>query len=199
MFSRFPDLIEPSTTIAFMLYTSGTSSTIKEVCKTHKQTILNFNAMHEQSLNSSDVIFFNTTISSITNIHEILCSIFAGVKRVFLREIVGCEKFMDIVDKYKVTIIFFAPVLLNKFKSSKSFRPFTSVKSCLTGAMRITTEFIEEVRRIFPSAKIVCLYACTEGEAISFIRKDTKSWSSGQVTNGYKVKVIFYKFYALIN
>jgi acyl-coenzyme A synthetase/AMP-(fatty) acid ligase len=124
----------------------------------------------------------------VTLYEIILCALY-GVKRIYTELIAGPERFMDIVDQFNATVVFFVPMLINSFKASKNLRTFDKVRTVISGGMTITTEFISETVKIFPSAKIYCAYASTEGDVITLTKNGLKSWSSGQTNDGYQIKV----------
>lgn len=190
----FPNLNNISSTTAFIMTTSGTLSAMKGACKTHKQLILNVFRVYHSSLKCLDVIFFATSLYAITTLCALLVSALYGVKRVYSSKAPTPDNFMDIVDRFNVSIVLFPPMLLNPFKMCKNRRPLKSVRSVITGASIITQEFLDETKQIYPNARIICVYASTEGDIISYIRSDTKSWSSGQTSDGYKIRVRFILF-----
>lgn len=96
---------------------------------------------------------------------------------------------MNLLEKNNVEIIMFFPFLCNLMTKSENFRPIKSVRLAVVSGSVISEDFIEKTKLCFPNAKVFGAYASTEGGLISASNKIQKSWSSGVVANGCKVKV----------
>lgn len=162
---------------------------IKGICKSHKEFIANTIPWYHQFLDASETIFYPTSLYWISGIWSILFSALYGSKRVITTQKLTGEFFMDLVEKFKVTHVFFQPHILAMIVKSKNYRQMEKVRSVRTGGTRITAEFIEDTKILFPNAKIGTVYGCTEAGMVALTRKSHKSWSSGPVMDRCQIKV----------
>jgi acyl-CoA synthetase (AMP-forming)/AMP-acid ligase II len=169
--------------------TSGTTGMPKGACKSHKMLISNIVHVSSQISNDCGGIFFPSSLYAVTTIYAILLSALFGEKRIISTVNMKPELFMEIVEKYNASMVLLVPLLMSSFKQCKHLKPMKNVTTVLTGATIITSDFMKNAKELFPNARIVCAYGSCEGDIITYIKKESKSWSSGEVTNGYQVKV----------
>ncbi|WP_291584138.1 amino acid adenylation domain-containing protein [Clostridium sp. UBA6640] len=114
--------------LAYIIYTSGSTGKPKGVMVEHGNVIAYINAFcREYKINDKDIILNQASYGFDTSIEELYPILLVGGKLIITTrsDIKDISKLVDIIDKYKITIISASPLLIyamNEMELSKSLR-----------------------------------------------------------------------------
>lgn len=129
------------------------------------------------------------------------CTFLEGGTRIFAREMDG-ETFFKMIEKYKITAAFTAPIFTYKLTSVPNPERFdtSSFRCFITGGTPMSTEQYKKLAVVFPQAQILFGYGMSECGIISAFHSTRDVYfiknrigSSGKVLAETTVKVCFYK------
>lgn len=188
--SRFSDLPNISSTIALILCSSGTTSSPKGICKTHKQVITQYIPFVEPNLMSQDVYIISMSSFWVSFSWFLISSVLYNSKIVITTKPVTPDLWMDIVERHQVTVAVCVPRFGQILLNSQNLRIIQSLRAVIVAGSSFSEKFINDLIPIFPNALIQCGYGCTESDCISETRKDgPKGASSGYPFYNIKIKV----------
>ena len=123
-----------------------------------------------------------------------------GGHRVVCGNKVEAERTFKVIEKYKVTYMFIAPILsyqLTNFENYQSYNT-SSLRVIMAAGTPLSTTQFNKLNTIFPAVDIIVCYGQSEVGMVSlfdtkfdkkFIR--TKNKSAGKVVTGITFKVLF--------
>ncbi|XP_070507516.1 probable 4-coumarate--CoA ligase 3 [Chironomus tepperi] len=189
---EFPDLPNISSTIAMISCSSGTTSSPKGICKSHKQIIANSFLIWERNLNESDILFNSS--QSYWASHLVFCIYGAlyNIPLIITSQPVTPELWIDIVDRYKITAVMVAPRICASILNSDKLKKLESVRTVIVGGSVFTTKLIRDFAEIIPNGRIITGYGSTEADTISISSKyeDGLVRSSGYPYYNTDVKIV---------
>lgn len=152
-----------------LTYTSGTTGKPKIASRSHEflkcqGRILDENLNYE----NNDIEISSVPIFTLSNINAGITTVIADANFSNLGKS-NPQKLINQIIKNKVNRIMAAPGLLqNIIQYSKSNNmKLTEVTKIFTGGGAVFVDFINDIKTIFPNAKIVTLYGSTEAEPIA--------------------------------
>lgn len=189
---RYPILNDVSSTTAFIMCTSGTSSKPKAVCQSHKSILSIGIHLWDDTidLTNENVIFDFTASFWTVSISFMLNGALYGLKRVFTRQTYSPKLLVEILNQRNVTFFFATPSMMQKFIKSSDAAPLTTIRTIMFGGTTIQNEIVQKIQNFVPNALINTIYGMTEGRYLSTSFTKRKIGSSGYVSPNTKLKVI---------
>lgn len=177
-----------SCTPAFILCSSGTTSKVKGISRSHKQFIVQVYIHNQVDLEPGTCFFPLGPYWSIS-VFFLIYSTLYGFKRVITSQKFSTEMLINVIDRQKVTNFICTPVRGKQLMKSKLCRPLESVKCVTITAQKFNESRLKEIQKVFPNAKLSTGYGSTEMDFVTRSLGGLKGNSSGQVVYNYSVKV----------
>ena len=165
--------------VAFLMYTSGTTGKPKGVVQVHRFCIWGvLNYIMSYNMEPTDVVLTPTPLFHIAAIIRVFSAVFLGISNVLMRRFEP-GKFLELVEKEKVTITMLIPTMFAMIKQLPDYKKYdlTSLQRFVTGAAPTPVEMLQQMRDIFSNADTINAYGLTEGGAVTvlepqdFVRK----------------------------
>ena len=189
--------LDISDTTAFILCSSGTTSKLKGISRSHKQFIVQV-YIHDQGDLEPGTCFFPLGPYWSVSVFFLIYSTLYGFKRVITSQQISPESLINIIDRQKVTFVICSPTTGQKMMKCKNYRPLGGVKNVRVTAQKIHESAVNEIQEVFPNAKLSTAYGSTELDGITRSLGGLKGNSSGQVVFNYSVKVSKTEFLNLL-
>jgi acyl-coenzyme A synthetase/AMP-(fatty) acid ligase len=113
-----------------------------------------------------------------------------GQIRVFTKHPTSCQLFIDIVEKYKVTLFVTAPYFVPLLLSHEGVKPLESIKDFACVGASISKTLTEKVGKLFPNGQIRELYGSTEAGINTLCYPENKIGAAGKVLKNFELKII---------
>ncbi|XP_076274517.1 luciferin 4-monooxygenase-like [Rhynchophorus ferrugineus] len=195
----FEPIKQTESDLAFILFSSGTTSVQKGVHVTNRYALNGGNIWMEANNLIPGVIMHFTSFFWGTAIMLTSACIVTGTARIVGKDITG-ERYLYLVDKYKMTYSFcsntFTYQLTNLDEEVLKKYDTSSLVSFSVGGAVMQAAQIQRLRDILPHTKVTMTYGSTECNVIcSFDISDDKAYrtklvSSGQPVPGVEIKVV---------
>ncbi|XP_063930878.1 uncharacterized protein LOC135142986 isoform X2 [Zophobas morio] len=181
-----------------MYFSSGTTGLPKAICHSNR-SVLHFAFSFDNSTEHLDAVLSFSSFYWITAMIFLTSIFISGGHRIICGNKVEAERTFNIIEKYKVTYMFVAPILSYQLTNFDNYQSYdtSSLRTIMTaGTALSTTQFIK-LSTIFPGVDIIGCYGQTEVCVISMF--DTKSdkklirvknQSSGKVITGITLKIV---------
>ena len=175
---------------AILTYTSGTTGTPKIASRSHtflkcqEKILINTLNYEEEDIEISSIPIF-----TLSNISAGIATLIAEANFSNLGK-TKPRKIINQIIKYKVNRIMAAPGLLQNIVNYglKNNIQLEDVKKIFTGGGAVFVDLINNIKKVFPKAKIVTLYGSTEAEPISECDVTNISKSDlDKIMNGYGI------------
>lgn len=154
---------------AILTYTSGTTGVPKIAARSHNFLAIQGNIL-KKCLNyeENDIELSSVPIFTLSNIDIGITTCIAQGNFSNLGNS-NAKKLVNQIVKEKINRLMAAPGLLNLITAYclKNSIKIESVTKIFTGGGAIFLDFIDDLRKVFPNAKIVTLYGSTEAEPIA--------------------------------
>lgn len=154
--------------IAYIIYTSGTTGKPKGVMASHRNLVNYILATQDRlGFDQTDVMPSIARYTFSIAIFELFSPLVAGGTLVLLER----EHFLDFARMTQtleqLTMLHTVPSLMQKLlgyitEKGLDLQKFQGVKHVFTGGDTVSPELLEEMKRIFPNAKVAVLYGCSE-------------------------------------
>ncbi|XP_063922941.1 uncharacterized protein LOC135137259 isoform X2 [Zophobas morio] len=195
---QFEPVVVDLEEIAVILFSSGTTGLPKAVCHSNR-SVLNFTFFFCNSSDHLDVILSFSSFYWITGVLFLTSTFIGGGHRVVCGNKVEAERTFKVIEKYKVTYMFIAPILsyqLTNFENYQSYNT-SSLRVIMAAGTPLSTTQFNKLNTIFPAVDIIVCYGQSEVGMVSlfdtkfdkkFIR--TKNKSAGKVVTGITLKIV---------
>ncbi|EEZ98040.2 uncharacterized protein LOC658921 [Tribolium castaneum] len=181
-----------------MFFSSGTTGLPKAICHSHF-SFLNLAYCFCESGLKVDTTLSYTTFYWISGLMMLTSSFLKGGQRIVCTKVPEAKDVFEIIQKYKVTCLFLAPVLtypLTDYANSGNFDT-SSLHSILTGGTPISEQQMTKLYATFKHTCIVFAYGMTEVGMVGMFNPVTdkvlmtkKLTSSGKVAMGVSLKLV---------
>ncbi|XP_060522588.1 uncharacterized protein LOC132699735 [Cylas formicarius] len=185
--------------IALISFSSGTTSTPKGICVSHYAVLYGWTGTVEHNAFKPDVFLHRSSLYWGVYVIATALSIAQGYKVVVGTDI-DAQRFLQIVDKYKVTSFFtsnmFSYEITSLGRDIISKYDLSSLYSFLIGGSPVEPRQILKLRELLPGVKVALIYGSTEANTIStFDFTDEKAYdakvsSSGTLLPDIELKVV---------
>ena len=154
---------------AILTYTSGTTGVPKIAARSHNFLQIQGNIL-EENLNyeDEDIELSSVPIFTLSNINVGITTVIANGNYSNLGNS-NSNKLVNQIKEQKINRLMAAPGLLNlitKYCLKKQIH-LEKVTKIFTGGGAVFLDFIDDLKRVFPNAKIVTIYGSTEAEPIA--------------------------------
>lgn len=158
----YPELINIADSIAFIMCSSGSTGPPKAICKSHSELIHNHTNRYSSSTDLQDVLFNFSSLYWITGVYFLIMGALYGMKRVITTKNFTPQVLSEIVEQYKISILFLPPSMLDASlgdaSAIKSGRHLESVRVFITGGAHVSNSLKKAAQEQFPDAKLVVVY-----------------------------------------
>jgi 4-coumarate--CoA ligase len=182
---------------AVMFFSSGTTGLPKAICHSHYSFLQMLTIGQEYGYNYGSTLHF-TTFYWISGMAILANTFMDGSARVFCDDVDG-ETILKIIQDYKLSAIFMAPVYTYKLTRAENLSKYdtSSLRYLLTGGTPISPEQTKRLNNLFENGEIIFGYGMTEVGRISSFYPETnkklmkiKPSSCGQVAPETSVKIV---------
>ncbi|XP_044258783.1 4-coumarate--CoA ligase 1-like [Tribolium madens] len=174
-----------------MFFSSGTTGLPKAICHSHF-SFLNLSSCFCESALKVDTTLSFTTFYWISGLMMLTCSFLKGGCRIVCSKVPEAKDVFGIIQKYKVTCLFLAPILtypLTNFENSGNFDT-SSLHSILTGGTAISEQQMRKLYTTFKHTCVLFAYGMTEiGMVGMFIPENDKAIMARKLTSCGKVAI----------
>lgn len=180
--------------VALIMLTSGTTNKSKGVMLTTENISTNIKSINDylQLVNDDHVLIVKNTNHISTIVGEMLVSIYAGVTLVFNGNIIQMNNIEKLIEKYKVTVFFAVPYLLQRMLLHGKDEQNNLRIVNFYGA-KISESEIRKLLEKYPKTNFIYSYGQTEASPrVTYIeRNDLERFlgSSGRPINGVSVTI----------
>jgi acyl-coenzyme A synthetase/AMP-(fatty) acid ligase len=146
--------------------------------------------LHFPPLDVPEVIFFPTQLYWVSGVFSMIYSCLYGAKRVITSQNMTAELYVEILEKFDVTIAFGSPAIQYPLIKGSKVGQMSKIRIMYLGGVAINEEVVKKLQILCPNGRIKGSYATTEADLIAVSRKPQRGVSSGNVNSNYKIKVI---------
>ncbi|MEN8908189.1 MAG: class I adenylate-forming enzyme family protein [Clostridiales bacterium] len=191
--------IYSSDSIALILGTSGTNNNPKRVALSNKNLISNVKSIiHSLKIKEDDISLISLPIYlASANTSQFLTHFFLGGQIVIMEGLFFPNKFMEMVEKYKITNFTGIPFMMNVLFDYNYHNNFNidSLRYMCFGGGTLSNEIYLKMNLNYPKVSIIKMYGLTEASArVSHLIINNKNMnklnSVGKTILGVMVKVV---------
>ncbi len=156
--------------LAYMIYTSGSSGTPKGVLVEHRNVVNLVCAMQPLlQLTPADRLLHHSSISFDAAIWELFVPLASGASVVLVPP--GAQgdpaAMLQTIEKHAATVMLFVPAFLRALLEHGEMRAQPSVRVVASGAEALLPVHVQELREHWPQARVLNLYGPTECAVVS--------------------------------
>ncbi|XP_035785546.1 4-coumarate--CoA ligase-like 5 [Anopheles albimanus] len=183
----------PSTELAYILCSSGTTGFAKGVCLSHSACIARTTRLFDAC--PTDRILCFSSLYWVTGFGTLLVGTMSGATRIITRDPWSTGLTLDLIERYRVTILFLPPPHLNQMlvNGMIGIADFSSVRQLLTGGGPLPDEVKRSMERYLthPEAAVLPCFGLTEFCGVSMdTARRYKPDSVGEVSPCVEAKIV---------
>lgn len=179
--------------LAYLMYTSGSTGVPKGARIPHRQ-LINWQSGIESNwpFAPGEVIAQKTTIAFAVSVKEIFAGLLNGIPLAFIPTdtVKDPAQFVAALDKYSASRVNLVPsqMLTILFYMQKVRVALPSLRYCITAGEPLTAEMVTLFRSVFPHARLLNNYGCTELNDMSYYDTTHFDGSQGFVPVGKPIQ-----------
>ncbi len=137
-------------------------------------------------------VFFNfSTFYWISGLIQLVTCALYNQTRVFTKEQASTKLFVEIVEKYNVTVFLTAPYFLAELVSFEELKTFPSIRHFFVGGSAVSKSLCKAGEKILPNGEVQAAYGCTEMAGVCVSTWPENSYgSAGKVFQNVEIKII---------
>jgi acyl-CoA synthetase (AMP-forming)/AMP-acid ligase II len=199
---KFSDIITKSSNTrnpkpsdyAYLIYTSGTTSSPKGVPITHSNTIFTTNNIVKKlNYNKNDVNLLPLSLSHSFGLGCLHTSLHVG-STLILQKNADISKIINSIEKNNVSTLAAIPSTLSKIVSNSNsvLNKLSNLRLIITNSTFFPPETIKNLNKILTNGKVATYYGLTEASRSTFMifDDDDKLESVGKPSEGVSIKLI---------
>jgi 4-coumarate--CoA ligase len=169
---------------------SGTTGSPKGVCKSHRQVITQIYSIWDLSSTKQLVIFNFSTLYWISGVFFLIIGSLYGQKRVITQEVFSPKKFVDIVNRHKVSVFMSAPSAMAQFHQSADAKSLDFLEYLFMGGAIVSKALCEAIQPFLPNGVVKTGYGTTEVDLSAESYYFSRIGSVGSVAPNVQLKII---------
>ena len=184
-----------SNDLAYLIYTSGTTSLPKGVGVTHSNSIFTTkNIINTLGYTNSDVDFLPLSLSHSFGLGCLHTSLFAGSSVVLQKNASDISEILDSIEKNNATTLAAIPATLSKIlllDNKKMEETISKLRLIITNSTSIHPDTVKKYKEILKNGKIATYYGLTEASRSTFMIFDNSKYESvGLPPNDVEIKIV---------
>lgn len=184
-----------SNDLAYLIYTSGTTSLPKGVGITHSNCIFTTkNIINTLDYRNSDVDVLPLSLSHSFGLGCLHTSLFVGSCLCLQKNASDVSEILNSIEKNNATTLAAIPATLSKmllFEKEKMIDITSKLRLIITNSTSIHPDVVKEYKKILKNGKIATYYGLTEASRSTFmIFNNSKFESVGLPPNGVEIKIV---------
>lgn len=154
-------------TVAYLIYTSGSSGEPKGVLAPHRSVCNRLRWLHETYPTAPDEVFsFKTGIGFVDHIAEIFQALCFGAPLLIAREqLHDIDDFIDLLQQHRVTRLTLVPTLLQTLLDSTRLAKLPHLRLLISSGEALPLKLAQACRAALPHTRLLNLYGSTESGA----------------------------------
>lgn len=185
-----------SNELAYLIYTSGTTSEPKGVAISHEMTeFTTKNIVDVLEYSNSDVNVLPLPLNHSFGLGCFHTSLFVGSTLILLKNASDLEAILESLKKYNATTLAVVPATLTKllkFDTNTLEEYFSSVRLVITNSTSIPKHTVQDFTNILKNGNLATYYGLTEASRSTFMifdKRDGKEESVGKPAPGVQIKI----------
>lgn len=161
--------------LAALIYTSGSTGFPKGVMMTHQSMVFtSWSLIEYLRLDVDDRIILLLPLAFDYGLYQLLMAVTIGGSLIVEQSFIFQSSIYKIIEKYKPTVFPGVPTIYAMMiaTSKKSGLAFDCIKKITNTAAALPTEFIPELKKIFPNALIFKMYGLTECKRVAYLEPE---------------------------
>ncbi len=170
--------------LAALIYTSGSTGFPKGVMMTHQSMVFtSWSLIEYLRLTENDRIILLLPLAFDYGLYQLLMAITIGGTLIIEQSFIFLASIYEHIEKYKPTVFPGVPTIYAMMIEStkKNGFAFDSIEKITNTAAALPTEFIPDLKKVFPNALIFKMYGLTECKRVCYLEPELLDIIPGSV------------------